>query len=1433
MATYEFNENVKFILPAGFVFTRDEDDEGNESVSIKTGEYENDDGETDYKYSWLIKYKEYDSEEADEGFTSDKLIDWMVERMEATKYMRLPGTPRSILMTKAMPVTVFGRMLKMFVSLCMFQVDDWAAMQLIHTGRYNDDDPYSNTERYENFYEVLKSVRIKGEKLPLEGISASDIEEALYLTFEEEGDAIDVSPTLKINVSVGNQTASYEYTSAGMKKVGQFSFTEVEPDEELYPHYSSIKNNPLRFFPGAVINATGTEFEFHRLDSAYDFESDDKQKQIQEICELNPSGYSLAEIAKEMIPVFRVDKEIFDPKHDRECELLNNYMRRAYMMSALRSFAWTLADYCEEHDTSPEDIDSSLPSRIANFVASRDWLNYDGDSYCQGLCSGSDLHVYFLPDAVSEADKKTFLPSQDDYDRIEEMKASFPSYREILCEVHSLEALRKDLEYIYPAVRILYDELKEARDTSVPLEGNESDIVYAWIALAIAAEFPFFSEDGPMGYAFSWPGEDYKERAKEEKAVYAQREYEAWMNKYEEYIEKDPLIDFDGTLFVFSGLGRGHAGEKDDPIVQMVIEKGGQYRSKVSGITNYLVVDPWHSGYSKIDAAIEQNDNGKHIKIILLEDLEKALGLSTSSTKASSSSSKKSIADNNQKNLQSSSKSSTPSSDFSIDDTGTLIYYLGSDENVILPEGILAIGEGAFRCNDLKSIKFPNSLLKIGKEAFHYCNNLETIFIPEGVESIDERAFSGCKALKRVTLPSSIRTIGKEAFERTAITKIIIPDGCVEIGKWCFDSCADLIAIYIPASVSKMEDLFLTDQNNNLVIYGSKKSVAESFAQEEGIPFVNSSNLDLMESNTDFLIDDDGTLVKYRGTETDIVLPNGIKKVYSAFKKNINITSVVVPDGVETIGAEAFYLCENLRKITLPNSIQEIGENAFRECSNLREITLPNSIQEIGDYAFCHCINLKSIDLPNSIHKIGKFTFNHCTKLKNIVLPATIQNIGRSAFFNSGIMGIVISESCSEIGSSCFARCSSLLNVFVSDSVKVIGENAFSTCNRDTIIHTIEGCTADISAKNSNKKVEYDYSSASISSYYSDESSNTISEVTEAKESMEDFEIDDNGILVNYRGNATDVTLPDGINAIGEYAFFENETITSVVIPEAVKIIKRSAFEGCMNIESATLPSSIQEIEKEAFYLCCSIVSIVIPDGCTKMGDSCFSDCYQLVDIYIPTSVTSIGEYAISTDNDSTVIHTSRGSAADKYAQDNNITVDYPSESSKKTQTSPSSSITSNISSNTFSKSSPTPTSKTGMTQNISNDRMTEPEPFDDLDNETLVEPKAVFKPSISNSASNSTSSSLNSKPQQTAPTKKEGCYIATAVYGSYDAPQVVTLRKFRDETLSNTVFGRWFIRTYYRLSPPIAEKLKNANRINRFVRYILDRWVDKLNSEQ
>lgn len=78
----------------------------------------------------------------------------------------------------------------------------------------------------------------------------------------------------------------------------------------------------------------------------------------------------------------------------------------------------------------------------------------------------------------------------------------------------------------------------------------------------------------------------------------------------------------------------------------------------------------------------------------------------------------------------------------------------------------------------------------------------------------------------------------------------------------------------------------------------------------------------------------------------------------------------------------------------------------------------------------------------------------------------------------------------------------------------------------------------------------------------------------------------------------------------------------------------------------------------------------------------------------------------------------------------------------------------------------------------------------------------------------------------------KEGCYIATAVYGSYDASEVMVLRKFRDEVLKQSLLGRMFIRVYYATSPQIAKKLKNHHRVNKIVRIILDKMVLKIRNK-
>lgn len=73
---------------------------------------------------------------------------------------------------------------------------------------------------------------------------------------------------------------------------------------------------------------------------------------------------------------------------------------------------------------------------------------------------------------------------------------------------------------------------------------------------------------------------------------------------------------------------------------------------------------------------------------------------------------------------------------------------------------------------------------------------------------------------------------------------------------------------------------------------------------------------------------------------------------------------------------------------------------------------------------------------------------------------------------------------------------------------------------------------------------------------------------------------------------------------------------------------------------------------------------------------------------------------------------------------------------------------------------------------------------------------------------------------------ENEGCYIATAVYGSYDSPQVLILRSFRDNYLAKRFWGRKFISTYYRYSPEVADKLRDMGFINDLVRCLLDKFI-------
>ena len=304
---------------------------------------------------------------------------------------------------------------------------------------------------------------------------------------------------------------------------------------------------------------------------------------------------------------------------------------------------------------------------------------------------------------------------------------------------------------------------------------------------------------------------------------------------------------------------------------------------------------------------------------------------------------------------------------------------------------------------------------------------------------------------------------------------------------------------------------------------------------------------------------------------------------------------------VTSIGYAAFLNCFDLTSVEIPNSVTSIGRGAFYQCSAISSIEIPNSVTSIGELAFAGCVNLASINIPNFITEIGQFTFGLCKNLESIIIPDSVINIADSAFI----------------------ACSSLTSVTIPNSVTSIGYYAFSMCDNLKNVYI-----TDIEAYCNIKFYDFLYSFYTYPNpvYYA-ENLYLNGELIEDLVIPEGIEKISNYLFYNL-DHIKSVTIPNSVTSIGSSAFSDCDGLTSVTIGDSVTSIGNSAFSSCNGLTSIEIPNSVTSIGSSAFSSCTGLTSVTIGDSVTSIGNSAFSYCDGLTSVTIGDSVTSIGNSA-------------------------------------------------------------------------------------------------------------------------------------------------------------------------------------------------------------
>ncbi len=481
--------------------------------------------------------------------------------------------------------------------------------------------------------------------------------------------------------------------------------------------------------------------------------------------------------------------------------------------------------------------------------------------------------------------------------------------------------------------------------------------------------------------------------------------------------------------------------------------------------------------------------------------------------------------------------------------------------------------------------------------------------------NIGNHALEGCVNLKFVNFNNDITRIGDYAFAGcTSLESIVIPDTVTTIGDGAFYGCSGLKDLTMPVSAKIY--------NSPNVFYGCT-----------GI-----NKITLTKGN--------GTMVTY-GTDTAVSSPT-VNFKYTPWYISTSQIDLTIEDGITAISPYAFYGSKGITNVTISEGVTTIGEYAFCGNTTLKNVTIPESINTIGSYSFYQCSALENTYYAGDVSKWCKISF--------VDAYATPMSYADDLYFGGELVTeLTIPAHITSINDFAFYGCSNITDVYYEGTSKQWSEVTVGIGN-DVLFNNFKGGDSDnpfYAAGTCGNNLDWVlYTSGEL--------------VIIGSGAMNNYSTSTCAPWYTYRESIKYVTLPEGLTAIGSYAFYNCTMLESVVIPDGATSIGNYAFYGCAGMKELTVPISakVTGTPNYTFYSCQNIdkititkgdgtacnytvsnsapdtyyaytpwyisgcSTIVIEDGVTSIGSFMFYRCTELTNITIPDSVTSVGDSA-------------------------------------------------------------------------------------------------------------------------------------------------------------------------------------------------------------